>query len=95
MVVDDDDIVGIPISPVKADAPLVVDPYAVLVGATPLEFLESVPWWHTQIDQRFGRVDDDQFPEHEPPELGRKAPDGLAIEESRGVTIPKTLDHVQ
>ena len=37
--------------PAKTDAPLIVDPDAVLAGSIALQSLQSIARWHTQIVQ--------------------------------------------
>ena len=48
VVVHDFDIIGVPVHPLEADAPLVVDPYAPLTFSVSNQFLEHICRWNTQ-----------------------------------------------
>jgi hypothetical protein len=95
MIVNDLYLVGVTISPAKTDPPLIVDANAVLPGAIASELLESVPWWHPEIVQRFRRIHGDQLPEHRPEERGGIAPNTLALEQGLSVPIGEALDHLR
>ena len=56
MVIDDFDVVGVSISPLEADAPLVVDAYAELPDTVTGQCLEAVARQGHQIVDRFGVV---------------------------------------
>jgi hypothetical protein len=49
VVIDDLDLEGVAVSPFEAEAPLVVDPQAVLPGPITLQCLQMISWWHPQI----------------------------------------------
>ena len=78
MVVDEFYVRGIRAGPAETDPPLVVDPNAVLPGAIAFELLQPVAGRHAEVIERFGGIQGDEFPEHRPSEIGRKAPYGLA-----------------
>jgi len=58
VVIDDFHAVGVTLNPSKTDAPLIVDPDAVLAFAIALEGFESIGRWNMQIIQHEG------VPEH-------------------------------
>ena len=94
MVVDDLDIVRVALRPAKADAPLIVDPDAVLPRTVATQLLEPVTGRNPEIVEPAGRVELNQFAQHDPSQIGRVVPDRLALPEARGVTISKAADHL-
>lgn len=66
MVVDDLHSVRIPILPLEADAPLIVDPDSVLTGADASKLLEPIARWNAQIFKRFSGIDRDACPSQPP-----------------------------
>ena len=80
MVVHDLDFMGVALLPSEADAPLIIDPNAVLPGALASKLLESVPGWDTQIIERLSRIDDDELAQHGALELARIPADALPLE---------------
>jgi hypothetical protein len=62
MVVDNLDVFGDALTPDKANAPLVIDPDAVLAVAVTLEGFQSVTRRGTQVSQHFGIFDHIKFP---------------------------------
>jgi hypothetical protein len=56
-------VVRVPVTPSKANAPLIVDPNAVLASSISLELLESVPRWHPQVLQSLGSVQYQKLPQ--------------------------------
>jgi hypothetical protein len=61
VVVHDLDIFRPGRSPDEADAPLLVDPDAVLSSPAPSKCLEAVARGHTQVIERLGRVQEHQL----------------------------------
>jgi len=61
MVVNDFHRVGVRSFPVEADAPLVIDPNAVLACAVTLQDFQSVAGWGTKVTQPAGLVLPQQF----------------------------------
>src|ERR1700730_2971500 len=51
MVVDDLDIMSVPVAPHKAHAPLIIDPDRVLPAQIPLQSLQTVGRWRSEIEQ--------------------------------------------
>jgi len=51
MIVNNLNLISVAIAPVKADAPTVVDPNAVLSFAVPGELLQPIPRGHSQVRQ--------------------------------------------
>jgi hypothetical protein len=53
---------SVAIAPHKADAPLVVDAYAVLPPTVMFQWMKPIAWGHPQIRQALGRVKHQEFP---------------------------------
>jgi hypothetical protein len=95
MIVNDLNLVRVPIRPPKADPPLVVDANTVLPGAIAFELLEPVSGRHPQIVQRFSRVQSDQLAQHRSQEVGGIASHALTPEQGFGVPVGESLDHIR
>lgn len=54
-------VIGISVFPVKADAPLIVDPDAMLPFAIALQGLQPVAWWDSEVPQMLGPVKIQKF----------------------------------
>jgi len=62
VVIDNLDVVGIPISPLKADAPAVIDPNAVLSGSLPGQLFQAIGRGNLQIIEDMHIIEHAQFP---------------------------------
>jgi hypothetical protein len=93
VVVNDLDVIRVPVLPAKADAPLIVDANAVLARAIAFEFFESVAGRDTQVLELLGGINEANLTEHEPEEVGREPPDALPLKQALGVPIRDLLDH--
>ena len=89
------DLVRIAVRPVEANAPLIVDPNAVLASAIALQPLQPISRWHAEILKPLRRIDDHQLAEHCAEEIGRKATDPLPREKSLRVPVTEALDHLE
>ena len=94
MVVDNLNLIRIPVSPPKANAPLIVDANTVLTGAISFQLFKSIARRDSQVVKLLGGVYESELPQHRPMEAGRKAPDGLALKQPLRVPIGEALDHV-
>jgi len=56
MIVDNFNVVCIVIMPPKTDAPLVIDPNAVLPQTITCELFQAISWGHAQIGKLVGGV---------------------------------------
>lgn len=63
MVIGNLDLVGITVAPLKANAPLIINAYAVLTLATTFEFLQPIPGWQSQVRQILGCIEHNQLSE--------------------------------
>ena len=92
MIVDDLDVVSIPVFPDEADAKLIVDTDAVLPRAVPLERLKVVARDCREIAERGGDV---QFPKPplRSPLAGLKLRYAPSLGKSLSVLVAKALDH--
>ncbi len=84
---------GIAVPPPEADAPLIIDPDAMLASTVALELLQPVAGRHSQILQRLGGINSHQLPQHGALERRGIAPDALPVEEPLRVPIGEVLDH--
>jgi hypothetical protein len=93
VVIDDLDVIGVPVLPAEADAPLIVDANTVLARAVALELFKSVAGRNTQVLELLGGIDETNLTEHEPEQVGGEPPDTLSLEQALGVPIREALDH--
>ena len=92
MIVDDFYIVRIPVSPTKADSPLVVDAYAVLTFPVAAELLETIRWWNTKVIECISRIQNQELPQRNAlkgPELAGVPP----LEDFFRLLAAESLDH--
>jgi len=89
----DFNVIRIAPGPPEADAPLIVDPDAMLAGTVALQFLQPVAGRHPQILQRLSGIDSHQPPQHGALERRGKAPDALPVEEMLRISIGEAPDH--
>lgn len=80
MVINDFNVVGVAVPPVKADAPLVIDANTVLPRPVAFELLEAVARGNPEIVQGFGGVDRDQFAQQRTPAVAAIPPHRFAGE---------------
>jgi dihydrofolate reductase len=93
VIVYDLNIMGVAVLPAEADAPLVIDANAVLAAPSALELLQPIGWRHSQIAQRFGRVQSAKFSQHCSQYIRRETPYRLAVEQALRVPIREAFDH--
>jgi hypothetical protein len=93
MVIHDLDLVGISFTPFEADAPLVVDPDAVLARAITAEFLEPIPRRDPKVLELVGRIQDQELTEGTALECGGPPAHRFAQEDAVGIPVPEALDH--
>jgi hypothetical protein len=93
-VIDDDlDVMSVVVDPPEADAPLIVDPDAVLTRATASQPFESIARGHVQVVERDGSVELSELPQRHPLNVGARFTDRLALEQTGGVPISETPNH--
>jgi hypothetical protein len=95
VVIDYLHVVGIAFVPSKADAPLSVDPNAVLTGTVAPQPLQAVARRHTEIGQTRRRIQHAKLPQRHSLNSRPELPERLSLEEPIGVLIPKALDHAE
>jgi hypothetical protein len=61
VIVDNLDFVGIPVSPLETDAPLIIDTNAMLAQPIAYQFFQAIGWRASQVLQRSGVVEHAQF----------------------------------
>ena len=95
MIVDDLNVKGIAVFPDEADAPLVVDPDAVLPHTIPAEPLETVARRDPEILKRFDRMEEDELPQCCPNNLRGEPPGPLAEKHALGLRVAKAPNHLR
>jgi hypothetical protein len=80
VIIHDLNIVGVAVPPPKADTPPIVDPDAVLPSTVSRQFLEPVARRHSQVIQRFGRVENEKPSQGRALKISGPSPNDLAAE---------------
>jgi len=93
VIVCDLDLIGIPGSPYEANAPLIIDPNAVLACSVACQLLQSITWWDAQLPQLFGRVENEKLSLSAVADGCGQPRRSLASEYPLGVTVGEALDH--
>jgi len=86
--------VRVPLSPLEADPPLIIDPDAVLPCPSTFQFFKTVPRGHPQVLKGLGRIEHEQFPQCRSKNLDRQPAGPLSPKESLRVRIAEGLDHL-
>ena len=94
MIVRDLDVVRVGSAPPEADAPLVVDPDAVLASPLPPQSLEPVPWRYAQVGEGNRSIDLSELAQRGSLHVGPELPDRVAPEETLGVAIAEAPNHM-
>src|SRR5690349_12605153 len=63
VIVNDLDVIGVPVFPSKTNAPLIVDADAVLAGAIARQLLRSIPGESMQVVQGCRGIQDQELPQ--------------------------------
>ncbi len=63
MIVSDFHVIGVPIPPFEADAPLVIDANAILTRAIAGQFFQAIRRRNAKVLERHGPIQHTQFPE--------------------------------
>jgi hypothetical protein len=93
VIIYDLDVIRIAAGPPEADAPLIVDPDAMLAGTVALELLQPVAGLHLQVLQRLRSIDSYELPQHGTLECRGIAPHPLPTEEALSVPVGEAPDH--
>jgi hypothetical protein len=93
VVIDDLYITSIAGAPSEANAPLIVDPDAVLTSPVAFQRFQSIPRWNAEKVESRRRIDLQQLSMCNSLYAGRKAPAMLAPKELFRFSIRKALDH--
>jgi hypothetical protein len=93
VIVYDLDIVSVSIPPTEADTPLVVDPNAVLSFPVSSQFLKAISWRDKKIIQLLRRVQQEQLPLSDAPQIRREFLHGLAVKYLFSFFGCKSPDH--
>lgn len=93
MVIDDLDVPGFAVSPDEADAPLLVDPNAVLSLPVIAQSFQAIAGRRPQIVESLRRIDCDKLRARSPLDLRWQITDGVAGEDRRGAFVGEALDH--
>jgi hypothetical protein len=93
VVIDDFDLLGASIPPYEAEAPLVIDPDAVLTRTVSAQRLQPISGWSSQIAQFLRIMNLPQFSLRRSLDLVRQPPSEPAVEQSLGLSVGKRTDH--
>jgi hypothetical protein len=93
VIVDNLNVISIAGAPSETDAPLVVDPDAVLAGSIAFQRFEPIARRDAQEIQSRRSIDLQQFSMRNSLHVGRKASAMLAQEEPFRLPVRKALDH--
>lgn len=93
MIVNDLHLLWSSIRPHETDAPLVIDPDAVLTGAISFQRFEPISWRHPEIIQRLGGSHLTQLTQrhHVDPRIERRR--ALTTPQTLGFFAPERSDH--
>lgn len=93
MVVNDLDIMGITFAPSKTDAPLIVDPDAMLTCPIATQLFQVIARWGAQILQGISCIQYSELPEHRALQAARKPTGGFACEEAFRIPVREAPNH--
>jgi hypothetical protein len=93
VVVNDLDVKGVSVFPDETDAPLIIDPDAVLPRTVAAEPLEAVARGNQKVLERLSAVKDQQLSQCSSLDFRRKPPCPLTEEQSLGLGVAKAPDH--
>jgi hypothetical protein len=93
VVVDDFNVIGVAVSPKKADPPLIVNPNTILSFAISGKALEAVAGWDSKIIEAAGIVDLHQFSVRHFHDVVRNAFDKAALPGGLSGSVLKRLDY--
>jgi hypothetical protein len=94
MIVGDLDAIGTAILPDETDAPLVVDPDAMLAGSVPLQGFQMIARRRGQVAQLFSLMDLAQFALSNPLDVRRKFPGKLSMEKPFRILVEEAPNHL-
>ncbi len=93
MVIDDLDVLGASSGPAKADPPLLVDADAVATNTITPELFEPVAWWHNEVIQCIGGIEDKKFAQRHPLGVLVELSDSLSLPDTFCLLVPERLQH--
>ena len=95
MVVSDVDVVRIAFSPAEADAPLGVDPDAVLTRAVASKLLQSISRRKPQVCKALGSIEVEELAKSNPLNFGCKPPNGLPLKQPFRLAVREAPNHAE
>lgn len=81
------------LAPAKTNAPLLIDPNAVLSGAIASQLLQPIPRRYAEFVQPHGGIENAEFAQHDAPQISGKAPHRLAPPQSLSIAVAKAAVH--
>jgi hypothetical protein len=93
VIVDDLHVVGVAVSPAKADPPSIIDANAVLPCSISSQALQPVAGRYAKILEARGGVQDAELPKTHSLHVFPEPPDRLPVEQALRVTVAEALDH--
>jgi hypothetical protein len=93
MIIDNFNMIGMAILPIKADPPLVIDPDTPLAFSATAQFFQTVPWWNAEKRQCGGTMDLGQFTQSRPLNFLWKGGDKCSFKYLFRILATKRLNH--
>jgi hypothetical protein len=93
MIISDLNVMGVAVSPGKANPPLIVDADAVLAFPVPYELFQAIARWSPQVLERFRRVHHDQFAQGETLQVRRELSRPVTLPDAFRILVAKASDH--
>lgn len=93
MVIDDFNVIGIPVLPAKADTPPIIDADTVLSRAFPFKRFESIRRWNSQIPESLRLVQHPEFPESDALDISGEPPRRGPVEQRLRVSRLERSNH--
>src|SRR5690348_14521434 len=93
MVVDDFNFMGIAVLPEEADAPLVIDPDAVLTFAVTFQGFQAIRGRNTKVFQGRRSIEHAEFAARDLLDIGRQLPGSRSVPDLLRLLVGKAPDH--
>jgi hypothetical protein len=93
VVVHDFNVIGVALTPIKTDSPLIIDPDRILSATIAQKLLQSISRDPSNLIESRSRVQSDKFLQCSALHVGRKASAGPTGEEFRRLLRSKAFDH--
>jgi hypothetical protein len=93
MIIDDLDVLGVPVDPAKAQSPLAIDPDRVLAFPRTLQPFQTIPGRRRKIVEARGGIQQEKLPAGDPLDSPEPA-DIVIAEQSLCILVGEGADHI-